>query len=116
MSREFNGGSLADGQLQDAQTAMYTAPSGAGDLAVYVRSVSLYNTSATPQVVLLWIKRAGGTARRFCPRFELDLDEAANLLSEGEVIVLSPGDALLAQTTTDNVVDFIVTGVAETEV
>ena len=114
MPRQFDAGSLADGQVQDAKTPIYTAPSGADDIAVYVRSLSLYSTNAAAQTVLLWITRDAGGSRRWRPRFVFNQDESAEVLAAGEVVILSPGDAIEAQTTTDNGVDFVLTGVVET--
>lgn len=115
MAREFFAGSLADGQVQDAKTPIYTAPNSSTDVAVYVRSLSLYSTNAAEQTVLLWITRALGGSRRWRPRYVLAQNESAEVLSEGEVVLLSPGDSIEAQTTTDNGVDFVVTGVEEVE-
>lgn len=116
MTRQFDSGTLAAGQVSNSQAAIYTAPSGGGDVAVYVRSLSLYSTNAAAQTLKLWVKRSGGTSRRWRPRFVFAQDESAEVLDEGNVLLLSPGDAIEAETTTNNGVDYVITGVVETEV
>lgn len=115
MARQFDAGSLADGQVQDAKTPIYTAPSSSNDVAVYVKTLSLYSTNAAQQTVLLWITRALGGSRRWRPRYVFAQDGSAEVLGAGETVILSPGDSIEAQTTTDNGVDFVITGVVETE-
>ena len=115
-TRQFDADVLASGQISNAEAAIYTAPSGGTDKGAYVKRVTIYNTSATPQTVRFWVKPSGGTARRIAPRYVLEQDEGAELVGNGQSIILGPGDALEAASTTTNVVDFVVHGVTETEV
>jgi hypothetical protein len=47
-------------------------------------------------------------------RFELQTLEAADVLDDGQTMLLEAGDLLLAETTSANSVDFTVSGVEET--
>jgi hypothetical protein len=98
---------LADGQVQNTLTAAYTVPS----LTIaYVKNVRVFNTSATPQTILLYIN-VSGTDRLFA-RVVLAQNEYADMLVEP--LMLNAADVLKLQSTTTNVVDYLITGVEET--
>lgn len=103
----WTAGELANGQLSNSQAAIFTATG-----LTYVKHLSLYNTSATPQTVQLWLKHSGGTARKW-KRFVLAQDESVDVIEGGEAYMLANGTAIQAQSTTNNVVDFWIDGVLE---
>lgn len=100
---------MADGQVATTWGAIYTAP---GSTKAILRSVDFFNTNAATQTLEIRIIRSGGTARQTI-RIELLQNETARLLTDSEVLVLSTGDAIQAQTTTATAVDFTITGATE---
>lgn len=105
----FTAKPLADGQVANSLAAIFTATA---DVATYVKSFSLYNTSATEQTVIIKLNVNG--TDRFWKRFVLAENEWANVLDGAESITLGDGDIIKAQSTTTNVVDYVITGVEET--
>lgn len=106
----FVSASLADGQLPTSAGDLYTAPA---DTTVYIKRLSFFNDNASEQTIILWVQRAGGTARKW-RRYVLAQNESAEVLEASDTIHLSAGDKLRAQTTTAGAVDYIITGVRET--
>lgn len=106
----FTAGTLSDGQLATSIGALYTVP---GATKAYVKALVLFNDNAAQQTIVLYIKRSGGTRRKW-RRFVLEQNETANPIEEGGSITLSTGDAIEAITTTATAVDYTVTGVLET--
>jgi len=104
----FTGASLGDGQVATSW-ANILAPSGAKWI---VRSLDMQNTNAATQTLELRITRSGSSARTW-KRAELDQNEFVEFLVDGEVLVLSDGDVLQAQTTTATAVDWTATGATE---
>jgi hypothetical protein len=100
---------LADGQLPNAQAAIYTVPGG---VTAYVKQVLFFNTNAATQTIDVWIDTSG-TPRQW-RRFELAQNQSASLLSEGESLQLVAGCSIQAVTTTASAVDYTITGVIET--
>ena len=104
----FTGASLGDGQVATTW-ANILAPSGQ---KMMVKSLDMVNTNAASQTVEMRITRSGSSARVW-PRAVLEQNEAVKFLSDGEVLVLSDGDVLQAQTTTATAVDWTATGATE---
>ncbi len=100
----YVGASLADGQLPTAIGTLFTAA-----VSTIIRSFDVYNDGGSQQDVIVYILRNGSTARKV-GRAELKQDEFAEILSDGKVWVLSAGDAIQAETTAANQVDFTITG------
>lgn len=109
MAGNFVARPMSDGVLGVAQAALYTVPDGT---TAYVKQIFLHNVSATKQVIDLWLK-ANATARKW-RRLELEQNESADLLEDGEALQLEQGDTIEALTTTAAVVSFTITGVEET--
>ena len=105
----FSAGTLADGQVATSAGAIYTVP--ASTVAV-LKFVNFYNTNAATQTLNVYITRSGGTRRQLIKQ-TLIQDQSLALLSEGETLTLSAGDALEADTTTATAVDYIVSGAAD---
>lgn len=97
MARLF---SITDGQL--ASTAG-TVCSGTDAPPSGKIAVVLQNTGTSEETVILTFQVGGGTARRIA-RAVLQQDE--QLVVSG--IAIQPGDTLLGVTTTDSVVDYVV--------
>ncbi len=104
----FAGASLADGGVAGTFADLYVS----SGVKTIVRSVSFYNTSATPQTLEVRILRSGSTARLW-HRVTLAINETAELLTDGEVLVMSTGDQIEAQSTTASVVLYTITGATE---
>ncbi len=101
---------LANGQLAVASTVMLTQGqatiAGAPQPQAWGQpvSVSLYNTGAVSQTILLKVLRSGDTTARTVARYVLAQNESAAL----SCLVLGPGDALYGQTTTATNTDYSV--------
>lgn len=104
----FTAGSLADGQLETSETVIYTVPAAT---VAYLKTLLLFNTNAATQTIILWIKRSGGTARKW-RQISLAQNESADAL-EGTNLQLSAGDSVEGSTTTGAAVDYTITGVVE---
>lgn len=100
----YVGASLADGQLPDTVSTLFTAT-----VSTIIRSFDVYNDGASRQDVVVFILRDGSTTRKV-GRAELRQDEFAEVLSDGKVWVLSPNDSIQAETDTAGQVDFTITG------
>jgi hypothetical protein len=110
MAGTFTPKSLGDGRLSNSQSAILTVPANTW---YYVKQLSLFNTSATTQTISIYLKQSGGTARRW-RRYVLEQNESAEVLEDSVVLTLEAGDAIEAMTTTNNVVDYFITGQQET--
>jgi hypothetical protein len=89
---------VADGQLAAASATLFTAPvEGA------IVQVTLSNTGASQQIILLTILRAGSTARRV-RRIVLEKDESDYIVG----LPMSPADVLAGYTTSALAVDYLV--------
>lgn len=97
---------LAEGQLPNTKTALYTVP---GATSAYVHNVKIYNTNAAAQTVRFYVN-ASGTSRRL-PLAVLAQDESADVIDQP--LQLETGDAIEAETTTSAAVDYILTGVEQ---
>ena len=106
----FTAGSIADGQVANAPAAIYTVP---GATKAYLKTVTLFNTNAAEQTVVLRVVRSGGTPRVW-KRFVLAQNESGEAIDAAGSLELSTGDAITAETTTAAAVDYTVTGVLET--
>ena len=103
------GESLADGQVATTTGAIYTSDNS---IRTMLRSVTFFNTNATTQTLNIYITRSGGTQRQLY-QATLAQNQSFDLLAQGEVMSLSPGDALRADTTTTTAVDYFISGVTE---
>lgn len=99
---------LNDGQLPTSTGTIFAATAIIG---TYIKQITLFNLNASNQVILISVNRTGVT--RTWRRFELQTLEAADVLDEGQTMLLEAGDLLLASTTNANSVDFTVSGVEE---
>lgn len=99
---------LVDGQIPVALSAIFTASAGIG---TYVKSFTLYNTNASNQVIIVEVNRSG-TLRRW-RRFELQENESADVVDEGQTMMLESGDSIHCSTDDANSVDFTISGVEE---
>jgi len=109
MTDTFTPKELGNGQIANSQTTILTA---AASVTTYLKHLSLYNTSATPQTVQLWLKHTAGTARKW-KRFVLAQDEQVDVIDPGEAYMLDNGTVVQAMSTTNNVVDWWADGVTE---
>lgn len=105
----FDAKSLADGQLPDAQAAIYTVSFG---VTAYVKQLLLFNTSSDPQTIELYLNTSG--TPRAWRRLVLEENESATILEHGESLQLESGSTIEAVSTDDAAVDYTITGVEET--
>lgn len=99
---------LSDGQLP---TSLGTIFAASAIIGTYIKQITLFNLNAGNQVIRISVNRTGVT--RSWRRFELQTLEAADVLDDGQTMLLEAGDLLLAETTNANSVDFTVSGVEE---
>jgi hypothetical protein len=100
----YTAGSLADGQVATTVGTIYTASA-----SVIVRAFILYNSNAATQTTNVYVTRSGGTRRQLY-RFSLAQYESITVLSGGEILALSSGDIIEADTTTSTAVDYLIAG------
>lgn len=105
----FAAKALGDGQLSDSQAAIYTCPL---NTVAYVKSITLFNTGASIETVILWINRSG-TPRKW-RQYIFGANEHADVLGGASSIILEAGDTIEAMTTTAGTVDYTISGVEET--
>ena len=98
--------SLADGQLPDSKGTIYTVPSGT---VAAPRFLSLYNTNASTQTIVIYLKRSGSSSRAI-RRIVLAQYESALVFDKDDDLCLSPADEIEATTTTASAVDYALTG------
>ena len=107
MAGTFTGKSLAEGQVATSEGDLYLVPSST---VGYVKKLHLFNTSATTQTCDVYIKRSGLTTRRI-RRVVLEQYESVEVENLGP---LAAGDAIRGTTTTNAVLDYVLTGAEET--
>lgn len=94
---------LANGQVANAQGTIFTAAE-----QTWVKSLRLHQTSATPQDVQVWVKKAAGTARK--QLHAEAVPQNYSLEAFDQPVTLEAGDTIEAATTTAAVVDFALFG------
>lgn len=99
---------LADGQLPNTKTTLYTAP---GSTTTIVKTVSLVNTGGSAVTVNLYV-RPGATSRRIIEK-DYSLAAGKGLYVDNTTIILEAGDLLEGDASTAAVVDFYVGGVEQ---
>ena len=99
---------LAQGQLPDSTGDLYTAPEGKSAL---LKTVTVVNTHTATETVNLYVKPAGGSARRLIPK-DLQL-KAGYLLVVDDELTLEAGDKLQGAATTASKLDYTVSGVED---
>jgi hypothetical protein len=105
MAGTFTGKLMAEGQVPNAVAAIYTVPAVT---TAFIKKMIFTNTSATPQTLIVYARRA--TNRVIAHVASLEQWETLEI----ENIVLEAADSIRAESTTNNVVDFIISGVEET--
>lgn len=104
----FTNAFLNDGQLPNAQAAIFTAT-----VTTLIKSFWLGNPSPVTQTILLWKSHNGGTAR-FWRRIQLRQYQTGDIVEGGQSIELDAGDAILAQASSAATVDYTLDGVTIT--
>jgi hypothetical protein len=99
----FTAKALADGQVPNTKSALYTSPSNTTTL---IKGMTFVNTSSTPQTLTLFSNRSG-SSRQY---ISVTLEENETLVADG-ALTLETGDVLEAETTTATVVDYTISGV-----
>ena len=102
---------LADGRIATTDTIILQV-SGADvfpTTKVTCERITFFNESAVEQTAILSIKKFSETSRKL-RQFKLLQNEGGEYLEPGETLPLDNGDALIAQTTNADAVNFIVFG------
>ncbi len=103
------GQSLSDGFVSTTTGAVYTVDASVNAM---IRSATFYNDNTIIQTLNIYVTRNGGTRRQIY-KVILDSKESFDLVVSGEVMCLSGGDALDADTTTVSSVSYVITGQTE---
>lgn len=98
---------LAEGQLSSTKSTLYTTPASTN---TYIKFLTVYNTSATTQEITVYVN--AGTSRAIA-HVILEQDEYAKIIDKDESVMLSATQTIEAVTTTDSVVDFVISGVEQ---
>lgn len=98
--------SLADGQLPSTTGALYTVPSAT---TVAITYFSVFNTDSIPHTVVIFIKRAGGTARQIMS-VSLVAGTFVNVCDDAQGIRLSAGDVISGGDGAGSKCDYLITG------
>lgn len=104
----FAAQALADGFVATSSGAVFTGTA----TATYIKRLSLYNTNAAEQTIVLYVNYSG-TDREW-KRFVLAQHETAEAVEEGRSVILEAGDIIKAVTTTSSAVTYSIDGVEET--
>ena len=100
-------GTLADGQLPNSKTTLYTVPAST---TAFVQ-VTLVATGASARTVNIYLKRSGGTSRRIFPK-DLSINPGDHASSKDErPYSLSTGDIIEGDASAASEVDYIIEGV-----
>jgi len=100
------GANLADGQLANAETDMYTVPA---DTRAYVKSIVCSNTGAGDNTVTLYLTPSGGTSRRIV----YAILASGSTLYYDEPTTLDAADKIRGYATNAAEVDYIISGGTE---
>jgi hypothetical protein len=101
--------SLADGQLSNSKTTLYTVPVSA---IAYVKFFSLHNTNAVTQTYIVYVTRSGGASRIIA--YGTLTQHSTVRIIDTESLSLSAGDLIEAETTTAAAVDYLIAGAEQT--
>ena len=106
--REKNdfGALLADGQLPSSKGTLYTVLEGFRLLIEFFR---VYNDNSVAEDVRIYVK-PGATSRTIDRHMSLAASTAADVISNGQILTLMPGDLIEGQTTTAAKVDYVISG------
>jgi hypothetical protein len=109
MAGTFTPKVMAQGQFANSKGTLYTVP---GSTSAYVKFFNVWNSSATPQTVRVYLNPAG-TSRQIIT-LSLAQNESANIIDLVGSFTLEAGDLIEGDTTTATVLDYVITGVEET--
>lgn len=103
---------LGDGTLEITPTPIFSLNRGPflQKKNASVAKITFFNTAATAETAILYIRKANTTPIRELRQFVLQQNEGGEYLEPGEVLDLQNGDELQAETTTASAVNFIVVG------
>ncbi len=97
---------LADGQLANTKSTLYTTPASTQAI---VRSITLVNTDTSTRTVNLYLKRDGSNSRRIIPK-DMSMD-AGFMAVYDTTFTLEAGDLVEGDASAATVVDFTINGV-----
>ena|SRR5579859_6073107 len=105
--------SLATGQLSStSQTAMYTSPTTPAPLTSIVKSIRLVNTTSSPVTVNLYISRFLNPTYDTRHLIPISMSVPGNSAAiDDQEITMASGDIIKGDASTNNVVDFVISGI-----
>ena len=98
---------FGDGQVGATRTTLYQVDDRDG--SVRIEKITLFNDGADEQTIPLYVKPRNRPSRKL-RQFILQQNEGGEYLEPGETLALEVGDAIEAEATVANAVDFIVFG------
>lgn len=94
---------VSNGQIPNPIGTIFTATA-----ITYVKRVDLFNADTVTDNIQIWLQPSGGTLQQW-RQLTLAMQESADLLEEGESLMLGAGDIIQALATNNNVVNFQIT-------
>lgn len=116
MSGTFTGQSIADGNLPSTLQSLYTVPAST---VVYIRTFNCYDTNVNatnlaPDGTDIFVVPAASGISRHLVHQDMIYQQALEVVSDGESMVLGAGDAVHGISATTGVVQYYLSGVVET--
>ena len=102
----INGKILSQGFISSSKETLYTV----SDTRAYIKFLSVYNTSVTPQHVLLYVS---GSLSTIFARVQLEIGEFAHVIDKDGTLMLETGNKIEAVTDTSNVIEYTISGGTE---
>lgn len=108
---------LAEGTIPSTRAIIFKAGAEGPDFhtdvinfeKINITKITMFNNILTMQTIILHVQKQFGDFRKL-RQYILKQNESAEYLEPGESLSLQAGDALEAETTTDDAVDFVVYG------
>lgn len=97
--------SIAEGQLPNTKTTLYTCPA---DTQATVKSFKFVNTDVAERTMNFYLKRSGSTSRKVTPQ-DLKLQAGSAFMSEdGDELFLEAADVLEGEADTAATIDYLI--------
>jgi len=108
---------LADGKIPSTRTVIFETGTSGSDFhtdvfnfdKVNITKITMFNNASAEQTVILYVQKKFGDFRKL-RQYVLKQNENGEYLEPGEVLSLRAGDAIEAETTDADSVDFVVYG------
>ncbi len=98
--------SIADGQLADTKSTLYTTPTATQTV---ITSIKLVNTNSSAETINIYFKSSGGSSRRMTPKdYSLAAGAMMEVLDKNQT--MEAADILEGDSTTAVKTDYIISG------